>query len=536
MVEEPGLRPETETDVLIVGGGPVGIALAILLAQRKVRVTVVERHPALYALPRAVHLDDEVYRILHDLGVGREFDGISIPGLGLRLVDGRQRVLAQFERGQSKSGLPQANMFDQPELERLLRARLAEFSTARLIEHTALVSFTDDADRVRAQLRHVGSDSAAEISARYLVGCDGANSTVRTQLGVQNTDLGFDQRWLIADIRSSEHIGDWDGVHQVCDSARAGTFMRVGLDRYRWEFQLRDDEDMSAFTDVASLRGLMDPWIGHLADTQLELIRCVEYTFRARVANQWRVGRVMLAGDACHLMPPFIGQGLGVGLRDAANLSWKLTAALTSSRPDLLLDSYQAERRPHAVALVKRAVLIGSLMTGGGRLANAARRIVVPIAGMLAARFGDTISSTSPPLVPGPLVMSDSARRARGTLMPLERITTLQESCFVDQMMGGGFGFIALDTIDSAELARARTELPVVLVSHRSDDPGERALALWLIRLKATCALIRPDRVVMAIGRAPHQLLEHPRVRAVLPERVGSLDDSARVQVPRAAQ
>jgi len=517
VVDQTESRPETDTDVLIVGGGPVGIALAILLAQLQVRVTVVERHPAAYALPRAVHLDDEVYRILHDLGVGHEFEGISIPGLGLRLVDRQHRVLAQFERSRSRSGLPQANMFDQPELERLLRARLAELSTATLIEHTALESFTEDAGTVRARVRQVGSAAAAEISASYLVGCDGANSTVRTQLGVHNTDLGFDQRWLIADIRSAEHIGDWDGVHQVCDSARAGTFMRIGVDRYRWEFQLRVDDDMSAFTDVASLRELMDPWIGHLADTELELMRCVEYTFRARVADQWRVGRVLLAGDACHLMPPFIGQGLGVGLRDAANLSWKLAAALTSSTPDLLLDSYQAERRPHAVAFVKRAVLIGTLMTGGGRLANAARRLVVPIAGMLAARFGDMLSSTSPALVPGPLVVDGAAGRARGTLLPLERVTTLDESRFVDKMVGGGFGFVALDDIDSSELTRSGNTLPIVLVSRRSDDPGERALALWLVRLKAKCALIRPDRVVMAIGRTPHELLEHPLSRAVVP-------------------
>ena len=167
------------------------------------------------------------------------------------------------------------------------------------------------------------------FTGRVVLGCDGANSTVRELTGIPMDDLGFTERWLVVDIRSAASLNTWDGVEQVCDPARAATFMRVAGDRYRWEFRLLDGEDEASLTSPAALGALLRPWTGRGDLAGLEITRSASYTFRARLAARFADGRAFLLGDAAHLTPPFIGQGLAAGLRDADNLAWKLAHVLT---------------------------------------------------------------------------------------------------------------------------------------------------------------------------------------------------------------
>ncbi len=367
--------------IVIVGAGPTGVTAATLLAQYGVDSLVLDRWSDVYPRPRAVHLDDEVYRIVARLGIADEFAAISRPAHGLRLLDKTMRVLAEFRRDTARSvnGFPQANMFDQPEFEVLLRNNLKRHPHATLRGDTEVTSITDQGDgciRVAFTDRTDGREHAVE--ADYVLGCDGANSVVRAGIGSVMRDLKFEQRWLVVDVATDADLGQWEGVHQVCNPERAGTYMRIGDARYRWEFRLLPGETAEDYASMAALKPLIAPWTTRAADDELELIRVAEYTFRAQIADMWQRGNVFLLGDAAHLTPPFIGQGMGAGLRDAVNLSWKLAAVLAGDLPRAVLDSYEQERKPHTRTLIRLALNVGRSMTSGGELGNLIRRIVVP--------------------------------------------------------------------------------------------------------------------------------------------------------------
>lgn len=489
-------------DVIVIGAGPTGLTAAALLGQYGLRVAVVERHHDVYPLPRGVHLDDEVYRILHQLGIGEAFAALTRPAAGLQLLDDRHRVLATFTRhGVTAAGLPPANMFDQPDLERLLRDRLKSLPGVGMLGgHELLHLDTTDTASVGARLR--GPDGGTvELRAPYVVACDGANSTVRDQLGIGSEDLGFDQRWLVVDIRCDLGLDSWDGVHQVCDPRRAGTYMRIGEDRYRWEFQLLDGESAADFPGVAALRPLIGPWVRGVPDARLELMRCTEYTFRARVARRWRAGRVFLAGDAAHVTPPFIGQGLCAGLRDAHNLAWKLAAVVGGSAGPALLDSYEAERRPHATTMVRRAKNVGRLMTGGGRAASLARRRILPALARSRAVRHTLLDSRTPPLVPGPRVLRTTPRAVRGRLLPLVRVPGPDgEPVLVDRVLGNRATVVALPGTDLAAVPGALPSAWLTVDPHGAE--GERLLARWLRDAGVGWVRVDPDRVVGAAGPA----------------------------------
>ena len=234
------------------------------------------------------------------------------------------------------------------------------------------------------------------FTGRVVLGCDGANSTIRELAGITMEDLGFTERWLVVDIRAEDGLDTWDGVEQICDPARAATFMQVTGDRYRWEFRLHDGEDEAGLITPQALGRLLQPWTGRSDLAGLQIIRSATYTFRARMASRFRSGRIFLLGDAAHLTPPFIGQGLAGGLRDADNLAWKLAYVLTGRAGEDLLDTYDSERRPHATALVKKAVRVGWAMTGGQDRAAAVRRIALAAA-VRSERVCQAMGSTATP-------------------------------------------------------------------------------------------------------------------------------------------
>ena len=353
-------------DVAVVGYGPVGNTLAILLAQRGRKVVVFERWPEPYDLPRAVHFDHEVGRILQSCGIGDEIRSLSEPAEIYEWRNATGTTLLRFgQKGDGPSGWPASSMFNQPMAEAALdrRARTLGVDVRRGVEITG-VDQRDD---------HVVVTGAegTSLSARYVVGCDGANSTVRTLLEVPVTDLGFFYDWLIVDVILDEPRV-FDPINlQICDPARPTTAVSGGPGRRRWEFMRLPNESLDELHDEKRAWELLEPWGVHAGNARLE--RHAVYTFNARYADAWRVGRAFLAGDAAHLMPPFAGQGMCSGLRDAANLAWKLDFVLTGRAADALLDSYQAERMPSAKAAIEFSVELGKVICVPDRAEAAAR-------------------------------------------------------------------------------------------------------------------------------------------------------------------
>ena len=393
--------PLAQEPVIVVGAGPAGCTAALLLADYEIPVTLLERHTQPHPLPRAVHLDDEVARILDRIGVSEGFLARSRPGSGLRLLDSGHRVMAEFRREHQPGvhGFPQANMFHQPDLEELLLARVEAHPLIDFRRGAEVTGLDGADDPLTAALVRVHARIAGDphtFTGRVVLGCDSAGSTIRKLTGITMQDLGFTERWLVVDIQVRTGLDTWDGVEQVCCPIRAATFMQVTGDRYRWEFRLRDGEDEAGLITPPALGQLLRPWTGRDDLAGLEIIRTATYTFRARLASRFAAGRVFLLGDAAHLTPPFIGQGLAAGLRDADNLAWKLAHVLTGRAGPDLLASYETERRPHARALIKKAVRVGWAMTGGQDRAAAIRRIALAAA-VRSERMCQAMGSTATP-------------------------------------------------------------------------------------------------------------------------------------------
>jgi 3-(3-hydroxy-phenyl)propionate hydroxylase len=488
--------------VVIIGAGPTGLSAATLLGQYGVGCQVIDRWESVYPQPRAVHLDDEIYRLLARIGVADEFAAISRPCHGLRLVDRDLRLLAEFRRGaeRGRHGYPEANMFDQPEFEALLRANLKRCPNITIRGNTEVTGLTQDSTGpVRVQVTDRITGAREAILADYVLGCDGANSLVRASIGARMHDLKFAQRWLVVDVATDTEIGQWEGVHQVCDPARAATYMRVGQSRYRWEFRLAPGETADDYSDIGRLHPLISPWTKDIPVQHLKIVRAAEYTFRAQIADRWRDRRVFLLGDAAHLTPPFIGQGMGAGLRDAANVAWKLAGVIAGSLPDTVLDTYQIERKPHARALIRLAKLVGATMTEGGDLGNLLRRVLAPRLHRLPGFTDLILSSETPALNRADLVIRPRLRRTlAGRLCPN---APLGDGRRFDDVAGGRFALVTTANPPAELRAEVEQRGAVLVIVGAGTD-----LYRWLRRGRVTAAAVRPDGTVLRAGRDPADL------------------------------
>ena len=386
--------------VIVVSAGPVGGAAALLLADSGIPVTLLERHAQPHPLPRAVHLDDEVARTLHRIGVSDAFLARSRPCRGLRLLDARHQVMAEFRREQTGvHGFPQANMFHQPDLEELLLSRVGQhplISFHRGAEVSGLDGALDPltVDPVRVHARVAGD--VRTFTGCLVLGCDGAGSTIRDLAGLTMQDLGFTERWLVIDIRAGTGLDTWDGVEQVCDPARAATFMQVTGDRYRWEFQLRDGEDETSLITPQALDRLLRPWTGC---SDLRAWRSSAAPATPSAPGWPRASRPGVC--SCSATPP-------TSPRRSSARAWQPGCATPTTSPGrshtcsparptrTCSSTYDSERRPHARAMIKKAVRVGWAMTGGQDRAAAVRRVALAAA-VRSARLRDAMASTATP-------------------------------------------------------------------------------------------------------------------------------------------
>jgi 2-polyprenyl-6-methoxyphenol hydroxylase-like FAD-dependent oxidoreductase len=478
---------DLDAGVAVVGYGPTGALLAILLAQRGWRVDVLERWPEPYPLPRAVHFDHEVARIFQSAGVAGRLSGCTEPASIYEWRNAAGQTLLRIGRdaAQSLSGWPESNMFHQPELEAILDARVRELPGIRVRRGCEVTEIVETPEGVEVVASARSGDPLA-VRARFAVGCDGANSVVRGALGASWSDLGFHFDWLVTDVVLNEARVFEPTNWQLCDPARPTTIVSGGPGRRRWEFMRLPHETVGELEREDTVWRLLAAW--DVRPDNAKLARHAVYRFRACWADRWRSGRMLLAGDAAHLMPPFAGQGMCSGMRDAANLAWKLDLVLAGRASEALLDSYASERMPHVRKTIELSIALGELICEAD-----AKKAEERDARML-EQAAVTVAAPLPPLGPGCLAEAPHA----GELFVQPR---LREGWF-DDVHGARFALVALDGNPASMLSRDQVAWfeGVGGLCARVDDADGRTTR-WFAERGVAVALQRPD--FASFGTAP---------------------------------
>lgn len=490
--DTPALTDAPDVDVLIVGYGPVGATLANLLGRSGVSTLVLEREAAAYHLPRAVHVDDEVMRVFQATGLAEEIAARTHVSPGMRFVCAEGRLLLDWSRPMEvgPQGWHASYRFHQPDLERVLRAGAARWPSVTVRTRCEVFALDRTGDGgVAVRFEDLSSGRLLRCRARYVVGCDGARSLVRRCIGSPLDDLGFHERWLVVDAilkRPVPSLGDHSVQH--CCPARPATYVRGTGDRRRWEIAILPGEDAQAMTAPARVWELLARWI---TPEDAELERAAAYTFHSVVAGRWRDGPLLIAGDSAHQTPPFLGQGMCAGIRDAANLAWKLVRVLRGRAGDALLDTYETERAPHVREYIELAVRLGGLIN------TSAMGAAVP-ASALNGGGPARMESIKPPLGPG---LAAGWTGPTGRLAPQPR---LADGARLDDRVGDRFAALLRPAFTAALPPALVDRLAAADVAVVADDAPE--LQDWLRAAEAQAVLVRPDRYVLGAARTPREM------------------------------
>jgi 3-(3-hydroxy-phenyl)propionate hydroxylase len=486
-------------DVAIIGYGPVGATLANLLGMSGLKTVVIEREASVFHLPRAVSLDGEGMRLFQTMGLADELLPRLNVSRNIRHINAEGQLLLLLTRsGVGPEGWNNAYRFYQPELEAILRSGVARFPSVDVRLRSDVFALDEINDHVRVRYENLATGALEEVSARYVVGCDGARSTVRRFMGAALQDLRSHERWIVLDMildqppggvpEAADETGRIVDAIQYCDPARPTTFIPMPGKRHRWEFMLMPQDDAAAIVRPERIYELLKPW--HIDPARSKIERAVVYTFHSALATQWRRDRLLLAGDAAHQTPPFLGQGMCSGLRDAANLAWKLRDVIAADAPEILLDSYETERMEHVRAFIELAVKLGGVIqTTDHEQARQRDRDLIA---------NPTIMRPIMPLL-GPGLHGDAAPPAAARAAQPK----FSDGTRLDDRVGYHFAVLATRPFVATLPAEMRAKLegvdPVLTVAD-----GEAAN--YLQELKTEAIVIRPDRHILGIASTPAEL------------------------------
>ncbi|RLL65283.1 bifunctional 3-(3-hydroxy-phenyl)propionate/3-hydroxycinnamic acid hydroxylase [Paenirhodobacter hankyongi] len=482
-----------DCDLAIVGAGPTGLMMALQLGQAGLRVCLLEKRAEPFTTPRAIAYDAELMRSLRTVGVLDRIAASFVHDLGVRYLNAKGKVLGAFTRCPQAFGFASRGTYYQPDLERGLTEAIAELPNVILRRGTEVRSLAQDAGGVTLDL------GGSTLRARYAVACDGGSSQIRAALGLRFEGETFTEKWVVVD--TLEDRFPEDGIFFFCDPARPALTLPNAGGRRRWEFLVMPGDDEAEVSSEAWVRARIAERRG---GTGFGIERCVIYTFHARYASQFRVGQVFLAGDAAHVTPPFAGQGLVGGVRDAGNLSWKLAGVLQGRFGEEILDSYYSERLPQLKKATGFAVRLGGfIMTtqpARARLRDGIMRLIWSL-----PPLRNHVDCNDP--VPhnvlrhSPLVRRQAGRKV-GRLIETPELSDGDAPVRLDALMGRGFALVGLGVDpgtrlgpkDRATLARLDARIVAIDAGGPLRDP-DRALERWLGAGPAML-LVRPDRII----------------------------------------
>lgn len=537
-------------DVAIVGLGPTDLTLAHLIGRRGLSVLVLEREPQFYGNARAVYTDDDALRVFQTAGVADDIHQDMNVDSAVQWVKANGDVLVQFRTPERPLWWPVVNFLYQPYLETKLESRLERYPNVEVRRGREVVAFSQDPTGVSIihaaatgnaygrQENVVDESTRQTVRASYLVGADGGRSVVRLTQGIEMTGKSYPERWLVVDLKAKEGIDAFRHLPYfdfICDPKLPTVSCPQPGGHHRFEFALTDEDDKDHFESDETVRRLMSKYVN---PDEVDVLRQLVYTFNAVVADRWRNGRILLAGDAAHMTPQFIGQGMNAGIRDADNLSWKLEAVLRHGADPAILDTYETERRPHAKAMIELSVFNKSLVSIQNPVGARARdaglwtALRTPVLGGWVRRAG---MKPKPRLKKGAyLGLPRRTRGIEGTLAPQPVVRRYDgRPARLDDTMGIGWSVIGYG-VDPREVLGAgvatweRVEATFATVYPAGSRPqgeigdGRRRAGLidledttgaftrWLRKAgvrRGSVVVLRPDKYVFGVAKDDHSAL-----------------------------
>ncbi len=510
-------------DVAVIGYGPTGLTAASLLGQLGHRVVVIERWPTLYGLPRLTHIDGETARLLSFACNIDEALRDSSPINSYVFYNARGKQLTDVAKIASlPMGFPAHISIHQPDIESAIDRKVRSLPNVSVQQGTELVAIARDAENVQLTVKK--DDGEEKLLAHYVVAADGARSFVRSALGIERDDNKFNERWLNIDgERKRELPKSFEETKQYCDPARGHMFLPIGTNRQRFEFALLKHEDTAEMERTETAWKILKRY-HDVGPDDIRIIRQIVYTFECHMAQAWRSGRVFLGGDAAHTMPPYLGQGACSGIRDAANIAWKLDLVLQGKASADILDTYEAERRPHVANMMKTAVMLG-------KVANTHSRIIAFIRD-LAFRFNLVPPPPPFPAFEAGLIQADrqgEAGKVVGSVPPQGKVRVGGATRRLDDCVGYRFGLIATkNPVAALDVVRVGflKDLGCRLFTLADDaGPGVERLVdadgvygAYLAEKRVAAMLTRPDTNVFGFAASQADL---PRLVDELRQKLG---------------
>jgi 2-polyprenyl-6-methoxyphenol hydroxylase-like FAD-dependent oxidoreductase len=478
-------------DLAIVGYGPTGMTLAALLGRAGHSVVVFDKYPGLYNLPRAACFDDEIMRTFQKLGVAAEVLPGAVVQRDYDWVNGAGETLVEIEYDDpAPGGWAQLYMMYQPHIEDVLDRLCRSLPRVEVRQGVRVEGIEPDDEGVALRGVDVAGD-AVEARARWLVGADGGTGFVRPALGIGFSTYGFEENWLVCDFERKRELDRVPTFRQVCDPAQPIAIVRIGPDHQRFSFMLDPDEDPALATDPERVwRRVAD----YITPADADLIRVANYVFRSRITERWRQGRVLLAGDAAHEMPPFLAQGMCSGMRDAHNIAWKLDLVLRGLAGEEILDSYQSEREPHVRFITEKAIELGRVQTlrDPEKARERDRRLLA-----LRAERRAPEKLRYPPLAGGALTALGGAHAGEFFVQGRVRTADGREGLF-DDLVGPGPCVIARDAETLAALGPQTRERWHRLGGHLAElglelEDLDGIYGAWFDEHGCEAVVVRPD-------------------------------------------
>ena len=472
-----------EFDVTIVGLGPAGGTLANLLAMHDFSILILDREKSFYPLPRAVHFDDEIMRVFQTIGITKEFLKYTIINKGTKFVNSKEKVILDWPRPKkiTDNGWYPSYRFHQPDLEKQLRKKLKNYEKVFIEQNSEVRKITNSKNHVDLTYTNTRNHKEYNVRSKYLVGCDGANSTTRDQMKTKMDNLGFTQKWAVVDLILKKKKNNLpDRTIQYSNPKQPATYCRNVGKRRRWEFAIKKNQSDKEVLSENYIWNFLKPWLNK---SEAIIERKTIYQFESSIARKWRKGRIFIAGDAAHLMPPFMGQGMCAGIRDASNLAWKIATCLRVKHNDTFLNTYQSERSLNVREYIETTMRMGEFV-------NAVESIQITDNIRSDNKGIKSMQSIKPKMGKGLGYLKD---KNRGKIFPQFK---LNKNISLDD----NFSKKGILILSSDIKTKVSKNYPLV------NSKKFKKLSVYLKNINSKAIIVRPDRFILGSANSNHEI------------------------------